>query len=114
MRCVESVARCAAIFLKERSISGISRVKRKEYARIAIEHLCEGRVEPPRAICEGRDAWLLWQNQTLGGNQRRIRPTELQMEQSLTRHVLVVFVVLLLAVTVSHAQSTAAREIGRA
>jgi sortase (surface protein transpeptidase) len=39
-----------------------------------------------------------------------IRTSELQMEQSLTRHVLVVFVVLLLAVTVSHAQSTAATD----
>jgi tetratricopeptide (TPR) repeat protein len=35
---------------------------------------------------------------------------QLQMEQSLTRQVLVVFVVLLLAVTVSHAQSTAATD----
>lgn len=59
MPCVGSVARCVVIFLKEKSISGTLRVKRKEYARIAIKRLCEGRVELLRAICEGRGAWLL-------------------------------------------------------
>ena len=50
MLCGESVVRCVVIFWKGKNISGILKVKRKEYARIAIRHLCEGRVEPRHEI----------------------------------------------------------------
>lgn len=50
MLCGESVVGCVGIFSKGRSFFGTLRARRQEYVRIAIRHLCEGRVEPRHEI----------------------------------------------------------------